>query len=505
MRRIGIRVAVSLLLFMMVLPMADSVNGMAASMPDSEKLERIGVYVKEQFQLGGFPGGSYAIVADGRTVLAEGIGLSDKELKREATPDTMYAVASVTKALTASAVIQLADQGKVDLNAPVKSYLTWFRYQDEQLSSKVTVRHLLTHSAGVNRFTADGAIYQNIANNRNSVENALKTLTTVKMNSVPGAKGQYCNTCYNALGLIIQEVTGQPYESYIREHLLEPLGMTHTAYDPRAITEADIAKEYGYLFGFSKSFAPYWKAFGKSQAPGGGMYSSAADLARFLSALLGFEGSSVVRSYTWEPYTREGVAASDLEGVVYTASGFAEKEIAATRVLYKGGDGMGSTGAVALIPSHNYGVVLLIGESNSERRQAIMEGIVQILLGQPPNTVEKVVNPMQLLGYISLGFVAASLLLMIWIARNGVKIVQHKIQSVHRWLVLSRMCLFAALSVPLWYLLIVVRPAESGFYGFPYDLAIGMIALAGSMTIGILYSGALLIMSRRRESSINTV
>ncbi|WP_158299395.1 serine hydrolase domain-containing protein [Paenibacillus antri] len=461
-------------------------------------LDRIDAYARAQFDIAGIPGGAYAIVDRGRIVQAQGIGFADLASRTEAGPDTVYAVASVTKPMTAAVVLQLAEEGRIDLDAPVKDYLPWFRYADEEASSKVTVRQLLTHSAGVNRFSADGAIYRDVKKNRNSLENAAKALENVRMNAEPGAKGQYCNTCYNLLGLIIEAATGRPYEAYMKERLFEPLGMTNASFRPPVDGSVRTAKEYGYLFGFPVEFEPYWKAFGSSQAPEGGAYASAADLARFAAAALGYGTTEPFFALGGlEPYHRAGVPASDLNGAVYAESGFEAKRIHGVPALEKSGEGMGSSSEIVLLPELGVGIVLLVGEADGEACGRIAEGIVSIVLGHPPETVEGLPNFLQLLGWVSLGLLLLGLVLFAGLIGSFVRLRRRRFETKRRWAVAARAVGFAVVGVPLWYLLFLFRPTEAGFYGYPYDFAVALIAVAVPFSLWAAYSAWALALGRR--------
>lgn len=465
-----------------------------------KKLEDIQAYLVKEFETAGFPGGAYAVVEGGKLVAAEGIGYAELKGKREATPETVYAAASIAKALTATAVLKLVEEGRIELDKPVVYYLPWFLYKDKQESDRVTIRHLLTHSAGVSRYSADGAIYRDIDKNRNSLEGAARELRWVSMNSAAGERGQYCNTCFNLLGLVIEGVTGQAYEAYMEQHLFKPMGMNHTAYHPERITGAPIAKEYGYLFGFRKEMPPYWEMFGTSQAPEGGVYSNVLDLGKFLSAVMGYSGDPFMASGKLRSYTQNGVIASDLSDSMYTEAGFEASELHGTRILSKSGEGMGSSSDLFIMPEREIGVVLLIGESNGERRSRISEGIASILLGKQGESVAGVPNYLRILGIISLGFVAISLALIILMWISAVRHRKHGFQVKRRWAVTVRLCFYGILSVPFWFLLLKIRPSEAGFYGYPYDFAIAMIALSTTFSLWALYSVVLLWFSGKGKT-----
>ncbi|WP_309119577.1 serine hydrolase domain-containing protein [Paenibacillus sp.] len=490
---------VCLALVMAALPAANAYADREGDPLDASTLDKIETYVKEQFVIAGIPGGSYAIVDRGNIVRSAGIGYADLETRREATPETVYATASVTKPFTAAAVLRLAEQRVVDLDAPVVSYLPWFRYEDRSASSRVTVRHLLTHSAGVSRYSADGAIYQDVENNRNSMEGAARALRTVKMNAAPGARGQYCNTCFNVLGLIVEEVTGKPYEEYMRESLFEPLGMDDASFRPSEAANADVAKEYGYMFGFATEVTPYWKEFGSSQAPEGGAYGSATDLARFAAAALGYGADPFFASGTLDAYHNAGVPASDLLNAVYTESGFEASELHGTRVLAKSGDGMGSSSEIILIPRMGAGLVLFVGEADGEACGRIAKGIASLMLGRPPASVDGMPNALQVVGQVSLGILILSGILAIWLVGSVIRHRRRGYAARRRWAVALRAAIYAIFSVPVWYLLLAFRPTEAGFYGYPYDFAIAMIAIVVPLTLWAAYSAALLAFGRQEH------
>lgn len=342
-------------------------------------------------------------------------------------------------------------------------------------------------------------MYDDIKHNRNSMENAVKSLKNVEMDSAPGSKGQYCNTCYNTLGLIIESVSGQPYASYMNGNFFSPLGMRHTTFHPQQEDDGNVAREYGFMFGFSVETAPYWKEFGESQMPEGGAYSNVTDLALFASAALGFGPSTAPYGEWINKYAQVGIPAADLEGVRYTATGFEEQYLHGKQVLYKTGDGMGSASEIILIPEVETAVVLLIGESNSERRSVIGEGLVDLLLDQEPKTIENVPNYMRVLGYISLGLVLFGVLILVSGIFHLARLRKRNYRVKRRWAGYVSLAMLAVFSVPFWYLLLFVRPSEAGFYGYPYDTAIGLIVTVSALTSAALYTGWMLIFTRNRR------
>lgn len=455
-----------------------------------ESLDRIEEYVHTQFQANHIIGGSYAIVSEGKVVAAKGIGVSDQETKAKVTPETIYSIASVTKPFTAAAILQLVEEGTFKLDAPVKDYIPWFSYKNKSQSLQVTIRHLLTHSAGINRFEGDGAIFEDEKKNRDSLEESIKSLRTVPMSFKPGTKAEYCNSCYNVLGLMIEKESGVDYEKYMEKKLFSPLGMANTTFNPANAT--NVASEYNWVFGLKHKSSYNNVVFGESQNPEGGIYSNVLDLSKFLSAMLGESPLTLLSRETLDFSQAEGVL-SEYGDSKYTVSGFEVGKINGTKVLYKSGDGIGSTAVVMMIPEKKIGITLLVGDSVPEFGDPLMRGIAQILLGESPQDVHVGITFWKLAGLISFGITIISLVLVLFF----VKSLLSRRKPKKKWPLLIRSFIFSIIALPSWYLIIAVHPSQIGFYGYPYDLAIGLISIIVASTLLAVYSIILLFVNKK--------
>ncbi|HJP65381.1 MAG TPA: serine hydrolase domain-containing protein [Actinomycetota bacterium] len=159
--------------------------------------------------------GEVATVAAGVVNLNTGV---------EATPDTVFEIGSMGKSWTATVVMQLVDEGLVGLDAPVRTYLPDFRVADPEVSESVTIRHLLTHSSGI-----DGDHFQDTGKNDDALERYVASCGSLGQTHPLGATMSYCNTGYSILGRVIEVLTDKVWDQAMRERLYEPLGLTHTA------------------------------------------------------------------------------------------------------------------------------------------------------------------------------------------------------------------------------------------------------------------------------------
>jgi CubicO group peptidase (beta-lactamase class C family) len=253
----------------------------AAAAPDAADFKEIDRIFAEWRLAAHVPGLVYGIVVDGEAVHVQGLGVQDTASATPVNADTLFRIASMSKAFTALAILKLRDEGKLSLEVPADTYLPEIRawtYPTTD-SPKITVRNLLTHSSG---FVED-----NPWGDRQQVM-AEADFTTLLKDGVafaqsPGLGMEYSNLGYAMLGRIIANVSGSRYQDYIHRELLLPLGMTSTGYDVFASPAARRALGYSWRNDLWIR-QPDMKdgAFGAM----GGIETSANDYAKWVAALL---------------------------------------------------------------------------------------------------------------------------------------------------------------------------------------------------------------------------
>ena len=166
----------------------------------------------------GFSGG-IAVLHQGKLVLERGYGMGNRARGERITPDTLFDIGSITKTYTAMAIHQLIDQGKLSLSDPLGKFFP----QAPEDKKAITVAQMMTHTAGLPLYSGDD--YELIGR-----EEMVKRTLAAPLTSPPGTKWAYSNTGYQLLTVMIEDLTGKPYEQYIHEQLLAPAGLTHTGY-----------------------------------------------------------------------------------------------------------------------------------------------------------------------------------------------------------------------------------------------------------------------------------
>jgi CubicO group peptidase (beta-lactamase class C family) len=222
------------------------------------------------------PGAAWAVL-QGDQVVGGAAGLLSKATGVEATTDSVFQIGSITKLWTSTLVMQLVDDGKVDLDTPVRDYLPGFRIADEGAAERITVRQLLNHTAGF-----EGDIFTDTGMGDDCLEKYVATLNGVPQLFPPGDQFSYNNAGYCVLGRLVEVLRDKPYNVCLREHLANPLGLTHTATSPyeaimfrAAVGHIEMEPGAGYVP------APVW-ALARSNAPAGSMLAMRArDLVAF--------------------------------------------------------------------------------------------------------------------------------------------------------------------------------------------------------------------------------
>ena len=225
----------------------------------------------------GIPGLAVALAVDGQIVFSEGFGYADLEERVPVWPTTKFRIGSVSKPLTAVALVQLVDQGKIDLDAPVQTYVPTF----PDKGGKITPRLLAGHLAGIRHYQGDEFL---MARHFDNVMDGLKIFENDPLVAPPGTKFNYSSYGFNLLGAVIQSASGQEFLAYMHEHVFGPLGLRSTTEDQPAEIIEQRARFYTRLKDKPLLNAPF--VDNSYKWAGGGFLSSAEDLARFGSALL---------------------------------------------------------------------------------------------------------------------------------------------------------------------------------------------------------------------------
>jgi CubicO group peptidase (beta-lactamase class C family) len=245
---------------------------------DATLFAKIDTFLASERQATDIPGLAVVIVDGDRIVHTAALGIADGS-GRPVTPDTPFVLASLSKAFTATAVMQLVEAGRIELGAPVRRYVPWFRVADETASASITVAQLLHHTSGLPTVAVT-----NDDQDGGALERDVRALASVRLLFDPGTGYHYTNADYDVLGFVVQEVSGTAFDRYVQEHIFQPLGMSHSHVLPaNAVTDG--ASE-GFYRWFGVLTTPTRVPRPRSEGPAAMMYSSANDMGRWIIANL---------------------------------------------------------------------------------------------------------------------------------------------------------------------------------------------------------------------------
>jgi len=225
----------------------------------------------------GIPGLAIAVAVDGRVVFAEGFGYADLEQRVPAWPATKFRIGSISKPLTAVALMQLVEQRKIDLDAPVQKYVPSF----PDKGAKITPRLLAGHLAGIRHYKDDEFL---IAKHYDSIVDGLKIFQADPLVAPPGTKYSYSTYGFNLLSAVIESASGETFVDYMQRHVFDALGLVHTTADENRRIVDERSRFYARTPGGSLENAPY--VDNSYKWAGGGFLSTPEDVVRFGSALL---------------------------------------------------------------------------------------------------------------------------------------------------------------------------------------------------------------------------
>ncbi len=312
---------------------------LAASLDDHQALETfVDGLATSLMKSNNSPAGTVAIMHRGELIFAKGYGYQDVEAQVPVDPAvTLFRPGSVSKLFTWVSVMQLVEQGKLDLDADVNDYLEAFQIRDT-FDAPITLRHIMTHTAGFE----DGAVGYLIIDDPERafpLQEAMQRYQPARVNP-PGKQTAYSNYATAIAGLIVQNVSGKPFNDYVREHIFEPLGMNSSSFDeplPEPLA-SNMANSYTVEAGryVAKPFEII-----SSFAPAGAQSATSTDMVRFGQAMLNggeLDGVRILEEDTAELTLSRAFSHDDrLMGM---ALGFYERDINGIRVVGHGGDTM---------------------------------------------------------------------------------------------------------------------------------------------------------------------
>lgn len=327
------------------------------------------------------PGVAIGVWHKGREY-SDGFGITSIENPLPVTSDTLFQVGSISKTFTGTLIMQLAEQGKVDLDAPVRSYIKDLKLSDKAVEKQVTIRHLLTHTGGW-----VGDYFNDFGNGDDALARMVKDIAHLPQVMPLGKIWSYNNTGFNIASRLIEVLTGKPYEQAAQEMLLNPLGLKMSFFFPSdlLITHRFVTGHYNEN---KKTFVSRPWAIGRAGNGVGGVVSTVKDLLAYARFHMG-NGSRVIKRKSLEAMRVPQISAGGRGEMGITW--FINKSGSLTRYSH-GGATNGQQAMFVFIPEKDFALALL---TNNDNGGVLNNNLVSLALEVYFGITPKLPKPMQ--------------------------------------------------------------------------------------------------------------
>jgi CubicO group peptidase (beta-lactamase class C family) len=328
----------------------------------------------------GIPGVAVGVWADGREAYGcHGVTSVDNPLPVD--PDTLFLLGSVSKTYTATTLLRLVADGRIQLEAPVRRYVPELRLKDEHAAAQVTVLNLLNHTAGL-----DWGLIADFGEGDDALAGYVARMAELELLWPPGARASYSQAGYNLAGRIVEKVTGLTFERAVASLVLEPLDLSHSFFARDDVMTRRFSVGHNHDQDRTLSVARLWRR-SRGDNPGGGLASSAADQLRWARYHLGdgrAQGgltvlpAEVLHRMQQPTVALRGSSLGDAIGI-----GWFLREVDGAGTVGHGGSANGQFAELLLVPERGFAVVALsnAGPDGTNCNQAVVRGTLQTYLG----------------------------------------------------------------------------------------------------------------------------
>lgn len=336
-----------------------------------DKADQIDEMIRTYYDFGQFHG-SALVANDGKVIFKKGYGMANYEWDIPIEPDTKFRLGSITKQFTAALILQLHEEGKIDLDGKLSDYLPYYR---KDTGDRVTIHQLLNHTSGIPSYTSLPRFFEDVSRDPYGVEDFIKKYASGDLEFEPGSTYRYNNSAYFILGAIVEKITGKSYEQALKDRILDPAGMKDTGYDlHRPLLKKRAA-------GYSKTPGGFVNAAYLDMSlpyAAGSMYSTVEDLYKWDRAL---DSNEILKQESKELMFKPGLSNYGYGFVIEDHKvGETGKEV---KIIEHGGGINGFNTLITRLPGSDGVVVLLGNVEGIQKLAAIRDNAIAILNGLP--------------------------------------------------------------------------------------------------------------------------
>ncbi len=377
------------LLLLFLIAIAGHVFAQNNAVKSPQDIDNYVVRVLKTFDV---PGVSLAIVKDGKVILTKGYGTKRLGSSEQVDAHTLFAIASNTKAFTATSLAILVEEGKLNWDDPVIDYLPWFRMSNDYVTSHLTVRDLLVHRSGLGLGGGDLLWWPATDYTRLEIAHHLRNVplaTSFRQNFA------YDNLLYQVAGIVISTVSGQSWEDFVSDHILKPLGMTESLdKSSELVDQKNRATPHAFVDGKLQPIKPF---LDDVTDPAGGISSNASDMAKWMIAQLD-SGRTVNGNYLFHPKSTvqlwkmttpidvpkfpKELKPEQMNFYGY-GLGFFLSDYRGQKLVWHTGSLPGYVSRVTMVPKLKLGIAVLTNQESEAAYDAITNHILDYCLQKP--------------------------------------------------------------------------------------------------------------------------
>jgi len=331
-------------------------------------------YLLEQVNAADIPGLAVAVVQNGSVIFSRAYGVRELGKEEKLTSEHVFHFASVSKPFVATAIVQLAEEGKLELNDPLVKHLPYFHLSDERYR-EITIQQMLNHTAGmpdVEDYEWDKPQFDDKA-----AERYVRSMESERLLWAPGSGWAYSNMAFDALGDLIAKASGVSFEEYVRINIFEPIGMKGSSFIYPEIDESFRTTGHVGNPAIVSDIYPY----NRRHAPSSTLNSSVAEMTRWMLVNLGrgeLGGRRILsaESYDilWTPSTELITSRGEEIGLTWLLG-----EHAGHRTVFHGGGDTGFRSYILLLPDDGIGIVIASNWQETDRT-TLVHGILDLVL-----------------------------------------------------------------------------------------------------------------------------
>ena len=375
-----------ILLFLFIITSSSTINFLHAQPITNEQLDTLVQRAMKTFNV---PGIAVSIIKDGKVVRSKGYGLRTLKDDKPADENTLFGIASCSKAFTAAALAILVDEGKLKWDDKLVTYLPEFKMYDPCTTAQFTIRDMLTHRSGLGLGAGD--LLHNPDSSNFTIKDVIYALRYLKPEAGFRSRYAYDNIFYLVAGELISRVTGISWGDFIEQKIMQPLGMNNSGASYKRIkNNHDVIDGY---YEVDSKLTPIVRADAETDAGAGGIYTSAADISKWM--LLQLNGgkygdglskqlfSDSVHKEMWTPQIfilASKYGAYNTHFGAYGLGWFLTDVKGYENVSHTGQDG-GMISEISLIPDINFGITVLSNQEGGGAVRAIIDKVVDSYVG----------------------------------------------------------------------------------------------------------------------------